>query len=327
MDRTRTLETFPEKNYWKWTFIVLLSLGLLIVLAAFFLVPSSKSPGFVSVPPEIEHIPSLTPSPSPQNTPVSSPTATQTQTPIPSSTPLPPSATAPFNDHLKIGTSAAGRPLEVYTFGTGGSERLIIAGIHGGYEWNTIQLAEELISHIQENPGIIPPEVKLYILPSLNPDGESRARGIHGRANENGVDLNRNFPAQWQAEWPQTGCWSYLPISAGPGPLSEPEAKSLASFIREHQFDALISYHSAALGIFPGGQPPHPSSVSLAEAIAHVSDYPYPPYDLGCEFTGQLIDWTSQQDIPSIDIELTNHQDSDFEQNLKILNVFLNWQP
>lgn len=327
MDRTRTLETYPEKNYWKWTLIILLSLVLLIVSAAFFLFPSSKSPGFGSVPPETEHIPSLTPSPSPQNTPVSSPTATQTLTPIPSSTPLPPSATAPFNDHLIIGTSAAGRPLEIYTFGTGGSERLIIAGIHGGYEWNTIQLAQELISHIQENPEIIPPDVKLYILPSLNPDGESRARGIHGRANENGVDLNRNFPAQWQAEWPLTGCWSYLPISAGSGPLSEPEAKSLASFIQEHQFDALISYHSAALGIFPGGQPPLPSSVSLAEAIAHVSDYPYPPYDLGCEFTGQLIDWTSQQDIPSIDIELTNHQDTDFEQNLKILNVFLNWQP
>ena len=76
---------------------------------------------------------------------------------------------------------------------------------------------------------------------------------------------------------------------------------------------------------FPGGQPPDAGSLSLAEALAAVSDYPYPPIDAGCVYTGQFVDWASDQGIPAVDIELTNHQDSDFEKNLAILSVFLDW--
>jgi hypothetical protein len=89
----------------------------------------------------------------------------------------------------------------------------------------------------------------------------------------------------------------------------------------------LINYHSAALGIFPGGQPPDAASISLAEAVAAVSDYPYPPVDTGCQFTGQLIDWASTRGIAAIDIELANHRDADLKVNLEILHVFLHWQP
>ena len=42
-------------------------------------------------------------------------------------------------------------------------------------------------------------------------------------------------------------------------------------------------------------------------------------------YTGQLVDWISDQGIAGVDIELTNHQDSDFEINLGILSVFLDW--
>src|SRR5918996_6518594 len=40
-----------------------------------------------------------------------------------------------------IGFSLGARPIEVYRFGAGEKEYLIVAGIHGGYEWNTIALA------------------------------------------------------------------------------------------------------------------------------------------------------------------------------------------
>ena len=33
-----------------------------------------------------------------------------------------------------IGFSVSGRPIEVYTFGNGKKQRMIVAGIHGGYE-------------------------------------------------------------------------------------------------------------------------------------------------------------------------------------------------
>lgn len=249
-----------------------------------------------------------------------------TITPLPSiPTTIPASPTPEIPQPEVIGISVAGRPLQVYKFGNGPIEKMIIAGIHGGYEWNTIVLADELIEYLENHPEIVPPEQTLYLLRAFNPDGYARSTGFGGRANDNNVDLNRNFPSYWQAEWPRAGCWDYIPITGGTAPASEPETRALMAFVKAHEIQAFISYHSAALGIFPGGQPPDPGSLSLAESIAAVSDYPYPPIEAGCAYTGQLVDWLSDQGIPAIDIELTNHKDSDFAKNLAILSVFLDW--
>jgi predicted deacylase len=204
---------------------------------------------------------------------------------------------------------------------------MIVAGIHGGYEWNTIALADEIIQYLETHPEVIPSDQTLYILRAFNIDGYERSSWRKGRANENNVDLNRNFPSNWKATWSKAGCWGYLPIEGGSSAASEPETQALMAFFNEHNLVALISYHSAALGIFAGGQPPDPASLSLAETVASVSNYPYPPIQTGCEFTGQFIDWVSDQGIAGIDIELTNHQDTDFEINLAILSVFLDWSP
>ena len=228
---------------------------------------------------------------------------------------------------MVIGHSVKGLPLEIFGFGTGSSERMIVAGIHGGYEWNTIALADELIKYLDQHPETVPSHIKLYILRSFNPDGEARSHTFDGRANSNGVDLNRNFPVLWQAAWSRSGCWDYAPINAGSQAGSEPETIALMNFIESHRIDALISYHSAALGIFPGGQPADARSVDLAKTIASISNYPYPPIDTGCQFTGQLIDWASAQGIAAVDIELTDHENTDFEQNLLILDKFLQWTP
>jgi predicted deacylase len=227
---------------------------------------------------------------------------------------------------MLIGKSVSGRPILVYRFGTGSLERLIIAGIHGGNEYNTVLLAQALIEYLKENPGIVPEEVSLYILPNLNPDGYARAWDIYGRANDHGVDLNHNFPFEWKQDWDRDGCWRYLYLNGGTEPASEPETKAFIDFILNHHIDALISYHSAALGIFAGGDPPHSSSLQLAEMISKVSSYPYPAIDTGCEITGSLTDWSAAKDIASVDIELTNHRNTDFQENLVVLSIFLNWR-
>jgi murein peptide amidase A len=227
-----------------------------------------------------------------------------------------------------IGLSVEGRPLEVYTFGSGADQRLIIAGIHGGYEWNSAALAAELIAYLQDNPQAIPAGKTLSILPNLNPDGEARAHGPDGRANANGVDLNRNFPANWEKNYRRSGCWQERPMTAGLAPASEPETQAVIAFVAAHPaLQAAISYHSAALGIFPGGLPPDQDSLNLAETLAAVSGYRYPPMDIGCIYTGEMVNWLAMQGIPSVDIELTNHRDTDFEINLKVLEAFLSWEP
>jgi len=225
-----------------------------------------------------------------------------------------------------IGYSVEGRPLNVYTFGSGEQERMIVADIHGGDEWNTLTLANQLIQYLNQVPDVIPGNITLYILPTLNPDGEARAHDKYGRLNHNGVDLNRNFPVNWLADWNRGGCWNYLPSTGGSGPGSEPETQALIDFISSHKIEALISYHSAALGIFPGGDLRDEDSVRLAKAIAQVSSYPYPPLDTGCKYSGTLPDYAVSKGVAAVDIELTNHIETDFDTNLSILQVLLTWE-
>ena len=107
-----------------------------------------------------------TPEASPTNYP-SEPSSTPvpTNTLLPSFTPyptLPIISTIPPQDEngspAIIGTSVAGRPLEVYRFGSGPSNRMIVADIHGGNEWNTATLADQLIEYLRKNPDVVPPE-------------------------------------------------------------------------------------------------------------------------------------------------------------------------
>ncbi len=204
---------------------------------------------------------------------------------------------------------------------------MIVAGIHGGYEWNTVALADELINHLQKHPEMIPPGVSLYILRVINPDGLHRGVGYEGRLNTNGVDLNRNYPSNWQVEWPNSGCWNHLPVSSGETPASEPETQAVMAFVREHPMTALISYHSAFLGIFPGGIPLTLPSVDLAQAVAAATTYRYPPVETGCAYTGTLADWAADQGAAALDLELHTHDDTDFVENLAVLGVLVNWQP
>jgi protein MpaA len=307
--------------------VVNLMAGMLIVGAWFWMHPSAKAttPDPTTT---FSATPSFTASPSPtaSRTPLPEKTRTPTRTLRPTRTPTGTSTPVPFSEGpIKIGESVEGLPIEVTRFGTGPVERLIVAGMHGGNEYNTVLLSEELTAYLYEHPEIIPADKTLYILHDLNPDGVARSISYLGRANANGVDLNRNWPANWQEDWPRSGCWTQTYVTAGSAPASEPETKALMTFIQNHHFDALINYHSAALGIFPGGIPISEASKNLAKAVAAVTTYPYPAINTGCEYTGGMVDWTANQGIASLDIELTNHTDTDFDMNLRVLNVFLNW--
>jgi predicted deacylase len=311
-----------------WGTVVVLILGLLAYQSGLakpaitLLVPPTSTPSWTPTPAfTATDSPTLTITFTPTSTVTATPTETYTPSMTPTETPLP-YASGP----MVIGLSVEGRPIEAYRFGTGPVERLTVHGIHGGNEYNTILLADQLIDDLTNHPERIPPQVTLYIVRSLNPDGEAHAHGPSGRANAHGVDLNRNFDAYWRRTWDTTNCFSALPITAGPSPFSEPESAALRDFVLAHHFSAAISYHSAGLGVLPAGQPPEPKSVRLAKAIASVSYYRYPPLDTGCQYSGDLTDWTALQGIPSVDLELNTYNDPEFAINLKVLETFLTWQ-
>lgn len=311
--------------YWIWglngaVLVCLLGAGLLYLnrenaaasneTAAF-----TSTPAFVpDAPPTSYLLPTLTPNP------FYTPPVFETPTPfVLANGPIP----------GVIGFSVAGRPIQVYTFGEGDREYLIVAGIHGGYEGNTIALANQLIEHLNENPDVVPRDVTLYIIRNMNPDGEARASDVDGRVNNNGVDLNRNFPSDnWVEDWDRDGCWIYRPTTGGAYGGSEPETRAVMNFIQSKEITAMISYHSAALGVFPGGDPWTEDSKRLASTLAFVTKYPYPPIDTGCHYTGTLADWAVENGVgASVDMELTNHRDTDFAQNLKAMQALMSFIP
>ena len=99
----------------------------------------------------------------PPRTPLPPPTqrATITPWPTPSRGPsVTPMDVQPLN-RMVIGRSVEDRPLEVYHYGRGPMRKLIVAGIHGGYEWNTIALADELIAYLNDHPERVPANTTL----------------------------------------------------------------------------------------------------------------------------------------------------------------------
>jgi len=237
---------------------------------------------------------------------------------------IPDSIPTPFYKAEIIGYSVAGQAMWVYQFGDGPSKVMMVGGVHGGYEWNTVQLMDQIMARLKRYPDLVPADKTLYILRVFNVDGYVRDNGDDGRLNSNGVDLNRNWKANWKDSWEGTECWSRRVVSAGTGPFSEPESQALRDFILAHDIQALINYHSAALGIFAGG-PDDQESIRFAQALAEAGTYRFPPYQTDCEFTGQLVDWASRQGIAAVDLELTTHSRTDFEANLEVLQELLKW--
>jgi hypothetical protein len=209
---------------------------------------------------------------------------------------------------VPLGRSAEGRPIDAYTVGEGPMAVIIVGGIHGAVELNSSALVWELLDVFAADPQALPAGLQLVFVPEANPDGI--ADGTRELAD--GVDANRNWPT---ADWaPSTygpgGSW--LPDGGGDEPLSEPETIALAQLIARVQPIAVLSYHSAA-GIAMGG--PAAERSGLLEAYASASGYPSRTF-LAYPVTGDFAQWLDEQDIPTVEVELTDHWLSELERNL-----------
>ncbi len=231
-----------------------------------------------------------------------------------------------------IGRSVEGRPIEAYRFGRGGPLLLIYGGIHGAYEWNTVDLARRLLRYFSEDPDALPPAVRLIIIPVVNPDGLARISGgrpfeevdfnsipiqrrQEGRLNANGVDLNRN----WDNNWEPVSYWRSQEVDAGSAPFSEPETRALRDFVRRIEPDLIISYHSAANGIYYAGKREGwKPAKRFAEGYSKASGYPIPESSLvGYRITGASTGYFRSLGIPAMVVELAGRRGPEFEKNLR----------
>jgi len=125
-----------------------------------------------------------------------------------------------------IGHSVRGRAIVSIRMGAPDAalKVLVIGAVHGN-EAAGMRITRKLIA------AGAPRRVELLVVPTLNPDGlAARSRG-----NAHGVDLNRNFPFDWQ---PLTG-GEY----SGPRALSEPESRAAHRLILRERPDVTIWFH------------------------------------------------------------------------------------
>ena len=122
------------------------------------------------------------------------------------------------------------------------------------------------------------------------------------KANGRGVDLNQNFPADWD-EVTSTDMPSYATYK-GVAPLSEPESQALANLIQSRNWTATISYHSMGNIIYwdyPGNTV-SAQSQELANAVSAKTGYRL----AGSSGHGGFKDWLQikENPIPSLTIEV-----------------------
>jgi len=230
-----------------------------------------------------------------------------------------------------IGSSVEGRDIAVHRYGNGAKDVLFVGGVHGGYEWNTVLVARELMSYLEDNQDAVPSDITVNIIPVLNPDGlhetvgtaglfssadvpESTDKQIAGRFNANGVDLNRNFACDWQEE----GTWQDRTVDAGEEPFSEPESAAFQNYINQNNPDAVVVWFSAAGGVFASNchEGVLPTTKKLTNAYADASGYPaYETFDF-YEITGDVVNWLAREKIPAISVLLSNHTDVEGDENI-----------
>lgn len=215
-----------------------------------------------------------------------------------------------------------GRDLVARRFGTGEHLLILVGGIHGGWESNTVDLMNALIAHYERTPTAIQPGVSILIIPSLNPDGVAKGRVLEGRFNGNNVDLNRN----WDCGWESVAYFRDMQVDAGALAFSEPESQALAALIYDLRPNAVLFYHSAANGVYAGRCGSDPTlSLELAEVVGRAARYNFGSDFSAYPVTGTAPAWVNSIGIPAADVELATAQSSEFNRNLDAVKAVQCW--
>jgi hypothetical protein len=233
------------------------------------------------------------------------PTATPTLI-VPTLTPY------PDDERFSIGRTWEDRDIWAWQVGEGPETIVLVGGIHGGFEGNTVVLVEQLVDHFREVPEAVLPGVRLVLIPVANPDGLARGSEIEGRFNARGVDLNRN----WGCEWSDSAFLRDIPVDPGPRPFSERESLDLRAYFIAKPPAAVVFYHSAAGGIFVGSCRDEPGADWLGDLLAAATGYPHQDFSY-YEVSGDASNWLAERGIPAVIVELYTRDEPEFARNLE----------
>ncbi|CQR46519.1 Gamma-D-glutamyl-L-diamino acid endopeptidase 1 [Paraliobacillus sp. PM-2] len=179
-----------------------------------------------------------------------------------------------------IGYSVGKRKLIAIKLGKG-EDKIFINGAHHAREWLTTTLLMDIIETYAEATNStsafetdkikeILNQCSFWFVPMVNPDGVTLAQSGYRsfkhkdlliewnkgsydfsswKANIRGVDLNRQYPADWETIQSDPGIRSCENFK-GYEPLSEPESLAIYQFVQSQSIKLAAAYHSSGEEIF-----------------------------------------------------------------------------
>jgi carboxypeptidase T len=146
---------------------------------------------------------------------------------------------------------------------------LMVLGCHHAREWISVEVpllfARHLLENYDRDPDVrsLVDRSEIWIVPLVNPDGLEYT--IHAyrywrknrRLNADGsfgIDLNRNYAAEWGYDNQGSSPTPASDVYRGAGPFSEPETAAVRSLFLRRDVRALVSYHSySQVILYPWG--------------------------------------------------------------------------
>ncbi len=217
----------------------------------------------------------------------------------------------PFCTAESIGESVLGKRMYCLQIGSG-SRALMYNAAHHANEWITVPLVMRFLENYAAavvrgdliygvDAQSLYKKTNLSIVPMVDPDGVDLVNGVAGnetmlaakeiadafpdipfpagwKANIAGVDLNLNYPAQWERAREVKFAQGYNKPAprdyVGTAPLTAPESAAMAKLTRDNAFLLTLSFHSQGEVIywkFDNYLPPR--SLEIGEAFSEASGY------------------------------------------------------
>lgn len=148
------------------------------------------------------------------------------------------------------GRTVEGRDIFALRIGSGEPCLGLVGAIHPG-EAGPELIVSALAEFLSGDSEILKKR-SIVAIPSVNIDPRERlVEGVpwYLRTNSAGVDLNRNFPVDWEIVSKSYGLSSDDRDSMtfrGTSPVSEPETEAVVRFIKEHKPKCVFSFHALA---------------------------------------------------------------------------------
>ncbi|XJZ26216.1 M14 family metallocarboxypeptidase [Bacillota bacterium Lsc_1132] len=211
----------------------------------------------------------------------------------------------PFITVCTIGKSVLGKPIREIRIGNG-PKKIHMNGSFHANEWITtvvlMKLLDRYLFSVMKDDSVMGCRaVDLYkrtalsLVPMVNPDGvdlvlngppdgecaaimainEGNDEFVHWKANIRGVDLNKQYPANWEIDQRRKAPKAPAPRDyPGTAPLTEPESIAMAELAKRNDFDYLLAFHTQGEEFYWGYEGMEPAeSAMLANEFERTSGY------------------------------------------------------